>query len=235
MTDSARWLPREPGKPLPSDSRVEKWRRWLEDTIRSEVLTVWWHRDVYRRVAQITQEREPHLPASHFFDQLSSTYATSQAAAIRRQTDRDPRVISLARLLVEIRGDPGRLSRERFVSQYDVDQQTRADSSFSEMFAGNAGDHVDRDLVAADLDNLLVRAKEVVEYVNRHVAHADARRMTNLPTFAELNGAIDAIGEAFKKYVLLVTVESYATLVPVPQYDWEAVFREPWILPAEQE
>jgi hypothetical protein len=99
------------------------------------------------------------------------------------------------------------------------------------MFSGDAGEHVDPNLVAADLDSLDEKAKQVVEYVDRHVAHADARPITNVPTFAELNGAIDAIGDLFKRYVLLVTVESYATLVPVPQYDWEAVFREPWILP----
>src|SRR5262249_33644783 len=121
------------------------WGRWLEKNIRTEGLTVWWHREVYRRVVEITQNRRPHLPASHFFDQFSSTYATSQAAAVRRQADRDPRVISLARLFVEIRDDPRRLSRERFVSQYDVERQARADQTFSELFAGKVNEYVDPD------------------------------------------------------------------------------------------
>lgn len=230
---SARWEPREPGKPLPPDPRIEKWRRWIEGPIKSEVLTVWWHRDVYRRVATITQERNPQLPPSHFFDQLSTTYATSQASAVRRQADRNPRVISLGRLLVEIRDDPGRFSRQRFVNQYDVDQQDRGDCAFTEHFAGNVGDHVDPDLVVGDLARLDEEAREVVEYVDKHVAHSDARRMRDLPTFRELNKAIDAIGALFERYALLITVESWGTLVPVPQYDWEAVFREPWILPPD--
>jgi 5-methylcytosine-specific restriction endonuclease McrA len=62
---------------------------------------------------------------------------------------------------------------------------------------------------------------------------ADARPMQILPTYAELNSAIDTIGDLFKRYYTLVTVESYLELVPTPQYDWEAVFREPWILPAD--
>ncbi len=194
---------------------------------------VHWHRAVYRRVAEITQERRPPLPASHFFDQLSSSYGISQSAAVRRQTDRDPRVISLARLLVEIKDDPSRLSRERFVSQYDLDQQERGDQVFTSQFAGEVGDHVDPALVETDLQRLEDNALEITTYVNRHVAHADARPMQTLPTYAELNSAIDTIGDLFKRYYTLVTVESYLELVPTPQYDWEAVFREPWILPAD--
>jgi hypothetical protein len=40
MIGVGRWLPSEPGKPLPPDSRVEKWRGWIDGGIRSEVITV---------------------------------------------------------------------------------------------------------------------------------------------------------------------------------------------------
>jgi hypothetical protein len=33
----------------------------------------------------------------------------------------------------------------------------------------------------------------------------------------------------FQKYTLLLTNSSYAFLVPAFQYDWLAIFREPWI------
>jgi hypothetical protein len=135
----------------------------------------------------------------------------------------------MARLMIEIHDDPERLSRERFVNQFDIDQQSRGDQVFSKEFAGKAGDHVDPELVGSDLNTLDEGADQIVTYVDKHVAHSDARPMAVLPTFEELNNAIDVVGELFKKYFLLITVDSYLMLEPTPQYDWEASFREPWL------
>jgi hypothetical protein len=65
--------------------------------------------------------------------------------------------------------------------------------------------------------------------VDKHLAHTDKKPMASPATFAELHSAIGAINLQFEKYVLLLTVSSYSTLVPIPQYDWLAIFREPWI------
>jgi hypothetical protein len=84
----------------PPDSRIEKWRRWLDPRIDTEILTMHAHRDVYLKVVEITQQHGS-LPPSHFFDYLASWYGTTQTAAIRRQADTNPRVVSLARLMTE--------------------------------------------------------------------------------------------------------------------------------------
>ena len=51
----------------------------------------------------------------------------------------------------------------------------------------------------------------------------------DLPTLDEVHDAIDLIGELFKKYGHLLTGGGWASLTPVLQHDWEAVFRIPWI------
>jgi AbiU2 len=216
-------------KPAPADSKVDKWIRWIEGPIKSEVLTMHHHRAVFQRVGEIVNGREPKLPDSLFFPFLANTYGTSQAAAIRRQAESSPRVISLGRLLAEIHEEPERLSRQRFVGPWDAGDQERGERSFSEHFAGDVGDHVDPKIVEVDASRLRDEAQKIVEYVNRHVAHADQDGLKELGTFAELHAAIDMIGDVFWKYSLLLTGDAYGTLEPVIQHPWEAVFYVPWI------
>lgn len=91
-------------------------------------------------------------------------------------------------------------------------------------------DHVDPDAVVKDLDALKAASEKVRRYVDRHVAHHDRDPAKGLPmTFAELNVAIDAIGDIFTRYASLLTASHWVTLVPVVQYNWLAVFLEPWI------
>ncbi len=48
-------------------------------------------------------------------------------------------------------------------------------------------------------------------------------------TYAELNAAIDQIGDLVKKYASLLKAEVLWQLEPVIQYDWKAPFRQAWI------
>ncbi len=219
---------------IPNDSRVEKWVSWIDGSIKDEVLGIYAQRHVHQSLAKMTQ-LHGGLPPSHFFDYLSTWYASSQALAVRRQAETSSRVVSLGRLLVEVRDNAERLTRNRFVSHaHDELLGGELAATFDRRFGGNPGSHVDPALVEQDLTALTVAAADVREYVDRHLAHSDASRLTELPTFATLNAAIDQLGETFRKYALLLTASSWATLVPVIQYDWLAAFREAWLLPQHE-
>jgi hypothetical protein len=51
----------------------------------------------------------------------------------------------------------------------------------------------------------------------------------SLPTVPDLHYAIDVIGDAYQKYATLFAAVDWITLAPIAQYDWMAVFREPWM------
>jgi hypothetical protein len=226
---SAEWEAEERREPPPRESRVEKWTRWLK-RIENEIIAMHSHRDVFRNVGEIVDDHGS-LPPSHFFSYLTDWYASTQATAVRRQADTHPQVESLGRLLKEIRDDPGRLTRDRFVDQYDTLNARRGREAWDEKFGGEVGTHVDPGIVAAGLDALVSAADRVKQHVDKHVAHADEDPLSEPLTFEELNAAIDGISDLFEKYSLLLTASSWATLVPVMQYDWKAVFRVPWIKP----
>jgi len=183
---------------------------------------------MYSTVGKIVTDHGS-LPGSHFFTYLGDWYATTQASAVRRQADPSPRVISLTVLLTEIRDDPTRLSREWFLAHYDTLDRRYGEEEFDEHFAGKVGTHIDPEIVAADLHSLIESAERVREHVDKLVAHTDRRPPETPLTFDELNAAIEGMTHLFEKYTLLLTMSSWGTLVPVPQYDHLAIFREPWI------
>lgn len=216
-------------KPPPADPRVSKWTRWAEGIVCDEVTTMHYHRAVYQSIANIVNSREPKLPPSLFFEYLGQTYVATQATAIRRQAERSSRVVSLGTLLVEIQEEPERLSRSRYLALFPAAAQWLADRDFSEKFGGEVGQHLDPQIVATDLSMLDARAKTMVTYVDQHLAHRDRRPGSTLPTYDDMNAAIDMIGELFSKYMLLLTAVDQQ-LVPVPQYNWQAIFEVPWVI-----
>lgn len=50
-----------------------------------------------------------------------------------------------------------------------------------------------------------------------------------MPTYEELNAAIDQLGDLLKKYTSLLKAEALAVVAPVHQYDWKAPFRVAWL------
>jgi hypothetical protein len=92
-----------------SDPQVAKWTRWIEDPIRRGVVTMHFHRQIWRGVQDIIA-RNGSLPDSAFWAYHWDLYAITQAVAVRRQADRDQRVASLGRLIEQIRDEPSRLT-----------------------------------------------------------------------------------------------------------------------------
>jgi hypothetical protein len=214
-----------------ADSRIEKWRRWCDGQIKSEVLTLHLHRYAFREVRAIV-EANKSLPESYFFEYLEDTYATTQAVAVRRQAEARSRVVTLGQLVTEIRDDAKRLTRKFWVGLWDNSDAKRfgvPDAAFTKQFAPDRGDHLDAAIPDADVQRLTDAARSVTTYVDQHVAHSDARPQAGLPTFRELDETIDFIGHLFVKYANLLTASTWATLEPAIQHDWKAVFRQRWI------
>jgi hypothetical protein len=220
---------RERVLPPPNDSRYDKWRKWLK-VVDSEITSMFLRRETWRGLVTIIQAN-PTIPPSHFFDFLAHGYVTMQATAIRRQADVDSRVISLASLLLEVVKYPETVSRRRFVSQYPWGAQYMRDSAFDD-FAGKGLSHIDPVRVQTDLDKLQAAAVATKRYVDRHVAHTDKkRRPEDIPSFSELDTAIETSGALLQRYLLLFEQVDRDPIAPIPHYDWVAPFRLPWIVP----
>jgi hypothetical protein len=211
-----------------ADSKIEKWFGWLDGRVSGDVHTMYLHRATFQRVREIVLENG-QLPESYFFEYMEDTYATSQAVAVRRQAEPNSRVSTLGSLLREMSEDAERVTRSFFVGMWDGEREPEAEEIFDERFAGSVGEHLDPAIPQRDLEALTATSDGLKTFVDEHLAHSDARPSPGLPTFKDLNAAIDQIGDLYAKYYLLLTANGFVDLVPAIQHDWLAVFRQPWI------
>jgi len=215
----------------------QSWDAMLEN-IKGEVTRLAVNRHIFWEVQEIIKANERIQKPSSFYEWLGNVYATDAVIGVRRQLDRDKRSISFTSLFEGILVRPSVLSRERFVALYcdksnsDVQQylEEQAHEDF-EKFASPGSPYIDPVLVASDLSTLQDKAKNIGKYANKRVAHFDREALDILPTFHELNECIDFLEVLLKKYMLLFRAVGYVQVLPVWQYDWKAIFREPWLEP----
>jgi hypothetical protein len=215
-----------------ADPAHDKWCAWLKD-IDADLTDVAMARMVWRKMNEIVG-KHPSMPDSLLFDVQARNYAAAQTVAVRRQVDKNQRSVTMWRLLDEVHASPHVLSRDRYVGMFDWGMQHLGDQQFDD-WAGKGAAHIDPAMVETDIDALVTATDAIRHYVNKHIAHLDERRArVVLPTFTDLDAAIDMLFELFRKYGVILTGSHRAVMTPVPQYDWLAPWRVPWI-PAKDE
>jgi hypothetical protein len=217
-----------------ANALYEQWVRWLEQ-ISHETHTLFLYRDYWRGLAEMTQANG-NIPPSTFFDALGVWYGACQATSIRRQLDRDTRSISFRNLLADMAAHPEVMTRERHVGLWNTDDpreivkeawQQKANANYNR-FAGVGNDAIDPAITNADLERLLKIGEPVTTFVNKAVAHTDDEALGSTSTYAELNAAIDELGDLLKKYSSLLLAAIIAGLVPAHQEEWRQAFRVAW-------
>jgi hypothetical protein len=225
---------------MKSDSRIDKWVRWLS-IIEKDIYELLMLRYVFWEVEKIIKANRKIQTDGYFFQWLGITYSKTASICVRRQLDSNARVITLGRLLSEIQRSPAVLSLSRFESFYTKDhdtrteeqrmfynlEKTRAEKEFRQ-FSGKVKVHVDPASVSKDLVRLERTCYPILKYVNKRVAHRDKKEFTALPTFNELDRAIQTVFDVFKKYVLLLRGEMFDFVIE-PQWDWKEVFKVAWL------
>jgi hypothetical protein len=223
------------GDELMSEERYRKWVRWLDENIYYEILVLSDYRYIFWEVQKVIQENPKIQKPSSFYGFLGQWYSTSAVMCIRRQIKNQRDSISLARLLSEIIETPEILSRERLLSLYKVPEnpelnkilEVRAHKEI-DPYLCKKKKHIEPDIVRKDLDELKAKAKYIEDFADRRLAHLDKRDIKKPLTFSELDECIDLLEELTKKYMLILLAKSIS-FPPTYQYDWKAIFREPWI------
>jgi hypothetical protein len=218
---------------MTSRSRLAKWREWIDGRIANEIMAMHLRRVPWREVNEAAKAQD--LPASYWWEYFSDTYAVTQSIAIRRQVDDDEHALSLGRLLTEIAAHPEECTRTHWLelwSEEDRDVYALGERQWADNYASDDDSELLKPQVPAEA---LVRLQEgsakMKRYVDRHIAHHDRRGLPpdQMPTYNDIDAAIDLVGETFSEFVPLLQAQSYITLTPEFQDDWRAVFRVPWM------
>lgn len=225
------------------DEVHKKWRDWLE-AIDPHVTNLFHDREIWREVRDALLA-DTEATSDTFLASYTRQYVGSSAMAVRRLADpnaKDNDSHSIGALIDDIGKQPGVMTRERWVSRdREPDPRPGADEELRKLLArnfdktfGDGSGGLDPGKVAADLATLKARSEAVAAFASRTVAHIDRRGMEELPTFDDLDKAIDVVGEMYKRYFLLIDGASLLEVAPVIQHDWKAPLRRPIFEPVRR-
>lgn len=185
------------------DPKLDKWRRWIV-AIEREVIALNHYRRCNRVFEAIVNANPRLLPGNAYLDYFRNVYATYAAMAVRRHAKPHRDAISLAGLLHDLAVNPMALSRSWLRAFYQKPSPLvgfanppeiahfLADSTFRP-FADASGEHLDSKRIEAQVASLDDATRDIVELVDRGIAHHDSRRSAGLATFSQLDGAIEMV------------------------------------------
>jgi hypothetical protein len=211
---------------MDEDELFKKWDDWLE-RILADIRELLVSQDIFWEVQKIIKAN-PRIHTPNTFNRwMARIYGNDAAAGIRRQQDIDDNSITLRRLLMEIQNKPQVLSRDRYVALYKEDMKKLGHLHFDKII-GRGKDYIDTEMVTEDLAQLEGKTKNIKKFVDKRIAHLDKHPHRELPTFKEVNDCLDLFKDLLQKYLLIFRAATYEIL-PVRDYDWKQIFREPWI------
>jgi len=218
------------------EERFQRWQQWIEE-ICDQVAYLFVFRHIYKVVRQIVASN-PHLKETPniFWWWLDYAYATTMLMGLRRLGDRSKEVISLYRLLDDIRNHPKVLSCERYrrLRESLWKQQNVASDAFLqqvdavfEELCGHGKPHIDPKVVEEDLKRLDEAMKKVRELADKRVAHYDQKPPRRQPTHEDIDECLNLIDKIVRKYHRLMK-GGEIILMPRLDPDWTKIFKIPW-------
>ena len=212
------------------DTKLTKWLKWMK-VIHDDIQQLVMAKHEFSEIRElINNNSKLHKPNS-FYSYLSKTYATYVSVGLRRQIKINSQSISFARLLKEMVESPSTFSRKYYVGLYKGSVVEQFANKDFEKFADISAPHINSDLVSDDLAKIITISKLCINYTDQRIAHWDKKEPKEIPLFKDLDKCIDLLDELYVKYHLLFYAASMDSLLPTRQYDWQAIFREPWIPP----
>jgi hypothetical protein len=212
------------------DREWELWREWLGSepkgqTINAEVVEMLVFRKIWRGFSVIHREApEQARKNATFVWWLRWNYARSMGSAIRRQTEVRGDVISIGRLIDHVWRYPTVLTRERFVAMQVIDAPGLVNGWFDDL--AGPGDYIHPEIPAQDMEELQEQTAVVRGWINKAVAHKDAKGRAG-PPVTEINTCVDVLFDLFNKYSQLI--RGVSTDRDVALTPWFGVFRTQWM------
>jgi hypothetical protein len=234
-------------------------RIWSQsfNVICKEVTDLVIGRYIFLEVQHIIKENPKIQKPSSFYGLFGITYRDWAVMNVRRQLDNRTDSVSLVRLLREMAQKPQVLSRQRYVATY-ADELMRgrslspsspgsvnkrqsgayrlcrfeaeqiANVSF-DGYAGSGNTHIPKCVIERDRVKFEEAGDKIKTFANKRVAHLDKSPPTRPPSSPELDPCIELLERLVLKYEFIFEASAPQSLLPTWQYDWKAIFYDPWI------
>lgn len=208
----------------------QAWQSLLT-TIEKELAWALTGHDIYKEVRNIVRKNEKTRSPVLFWKWMRENYLDSASMRIRRLNDADKGMLSLKRLITDIKENHEAITRQEYVSEYSKRMQKEgfADRDF-EIFGDRRSSTISIKRINRDIEHLDKQTQIIRKYTDKWLAHAKSNRHNEpIPTLRDLEKALDAIDNICMKYHLLLTRGGMRTCKPIITYDWKEPLRHPWI------
>ncbi|HET6396105.1 MAG TPA: hypothetical protein VFF91_04635 [Pseudoxanthomonas sp.] len=177
-------------------SKIAKWKRWIEP-ICDDCGNVMLSRDMFLDLHGMIQKNPKMQQSGYFHECMRDTYIAHTAMMLRKHAKIDKDSISLAGLARDI------LENRDKVKGLSV------------------GDDFE-----SITDRFTQCVKKVEAFADRVIAHRDRRAPSHMPTYSEVDEAIDAMDRLSIQCSLAIGADYCDTCKPTVQYGWLLIFRE---------
>ena len=207
-----------------SMNRKQRWKKWLRQDIVSEIRYLTKLEIVNKKLSEIFEMSESCPKKSYFYWYIRHVHSASVAAGFYRLIDIRRDVISLKKLLHEVRQAPELVSRRAYTrlpmkARNAIDQKLEKqhlNEEFTKM--AGSGQYVDPEIVSRDIKRIENISKKIEKFRHKFIGHHayNQKRHKIAPTFEEAYGCVQQLTEIFKKYHLLITQSDIDVIA-----DWE--------------
>jgi hypothetical protein len=222
----------------------DDWQRWCErfDRLHNGILRLFHDRGIWRTILAML-DANPRVARGGLGEYwLGSCYTDSMLIGIRRETGADDESIGIRRSLNSLASTPRMATRSWYEQEVQQRNQGRdawelaqLDAAFN-IFAVPGQPFIDSVRVRQDITELDAVIHRVNTYTSKAIAHRDGNPQ-GAPaglavTWGELDAALDAVGNIYKKYYRLRHAgEALGILTPLKSPGWIQMFETAWMPP----
>ena len=198
---------------MPSNPpKIDQWKKDIE-TITSDVTDTIENQFVFKRLIEIVKAN-PQIGNEDnlFWDYLTANFGAGLVLGVARQVDDRPEVISLRKLLRDIKENASVMTRLWFIEQYAERGMVHfGDPHFTERFGLKP--EIDTAIVEKDIADLVAATKKVEMFRHTRIAHKNVDKTFVIDlNFGEIEVALKVVEELVIKYQLLLTKVVIASL-----------------------
>lgn len=217
---------------------LDKWHHNLCSTkdrysISFQVCDMLWKHAWYRTLNDSVGLANKNSRVINFglWEFITSSYADTQTLAIRKLTDTRSDVVSLMRMIRDLKENAGNISLESYLHYHKAKTGTEDEKALQKCFASlcdknltaqNPSDTVCLDLLNKLETQILDSCKNIKTHVNKFVAHAaDTKSIGDFDSqvsFNVIENAQKTICQTYSFFSTHLYGKSHAGLIPMPQY-----------------
>jgi AbiU2 len=207
---------------------------WL-DEIERQLIELFVGRDVYREVLDMYARNPEIQKPSLFYSWMRGLFVSWSVVSVSRLVDEKKRTRSFVRFLIELKVLQNLVTREWYVARWTeaaphvekVHARDVATRNFDQC-VGHGSAVLSEATLEADRSRLIQACRPVLNFRHERIAHLAESPSPDIPRYSDIDRAISELAQTFQKYSLLLRLTT-SNLNPIPQYDWLAIFRVPWL------